>query len=190
MNKTKFIIIGSIIAAIIFATLSVTYFLHDNKMAKIVSVKPFMITQKVPYRYCYNKQYTIQKKPGDEDNIIGGVAGGAAGGLIGYAIAPSPVAVGVGAVGGTLLGQQVEKHVNKPTNETKTSRNCVIKYKKEKVQNGYIVSYTYKDQFGERILMGMPAENNIPISSLEMAPTPEQAKAQINNNVDSDSESE
>ncbi len=181
MNKTKIIIITSIIVIIILASVVTAYLVYDNRPATIVSVKPFMITKKIPYQYCYNKQYTVHKKPSDENNLIGGVAGGAAGGLIGYAVSPSPVAVGVGAVGGTLLGQQVEKSINKPTAETRTAKNCVIKYKTVKEQNGYIVSYTYKEQFGERILANMPTKTTMPISSLELAPTLEQAKAQAIN---------
>ncbi len=180
MSAVKYIgLCGAIIAAGVTG-----YIMHDNHMAKITKVEPFVLHNKVAYDDCTDKKKTTYTKPGDHYNVIGGVAGGATGAIVAHAITANPVILAGGAIAGVFGGQAIEHHVKKPKAHTHIERDCVTQYKDNQTLAGYLVYFTYKNESGTRVLANKPLDKEISITLLESAPTPEQLIAKSQNPVD------
>lgn len=183
MNKIG-VVTGTVI--VIIATIGITNYVNDyNNMAKITMIKPYMISKKTPYQECTDSNHTTYTKPGDKAGVIGGVAGGVGGAAVAYAITTNPVVLAGGAIAGVIGGQAIERHVNKPKAHTHTVLRCETKYKDEQIQNGYLVSFTYKGIPDQRVLQTKPLEDKINIAILKSAPTKEQLDNKNNTAADS-----
>ena len=159
----------------------VAYAKHDDGMATITEVKPFMLETQTAYQECNSKKRTTYTKAGDKYNVIGGVAGGATGAIVAHAITANPVILAGGAIAGVFGGQAIERHVKKPQAHTSMVEHCSIKYKTTQTQAGYLVSFIHNNASGSRVLPNKPLANKIALTTLDAAPTPEQLNAKVQN---------
>lgn len=148
-----------------------------EEMAQIVSIKPHMITTRVPYTSCYKKRRVIEIRHhhNNEPPIAGTIIGGAAGGVIGHQFGGGrgqDVATVVGAIGGALAGASIQQDMNRPQPEYRVVYDtvCETKHKTTQKQKGYEVTYLYKGVQGVRILSTQPIGTQIPLTVLQAAP--------------------
>lgn len=129
-----------------------------NDMAQVVSVKPHYVEKNVAYRSCHavaHTEVTAPPPPTGAGAIIGGLAGGVAASNIGHGDGKTAATIG-GALLGAVAGNAVEGSMQQPQAQTVYAPECVTKYTKKSVQNGFEVTYTYNGQQGVTVMDKAP----------------------------------
>ncbi len=112
-----------------------------SDMATVKRVTPRYIEVNRPISSC---QTSTEAAPPKEKGVAGAIIGGVAGGLLGSRVGKGNGKVAAGAVGaavGAVIGDRMQ---NEDTAETRNNERCTQRDNYERVQEGYITTFSYK----------------------------------------------
>ena len=113
--------------------------------ADVIAVKEITKTIKTPREVCEDVQVQEQAPVQDPNRVTGTVAGGVAGGVLGYNLGHGEkgkkIAAAAGAIGGAVVGNQVQKGMQESDVVTTTKRVCHTEYDESQKVVGYKVTY-------------------------------------------------
>ena len=111
-----------------------------SDMATVKRVTPRYIEINRPISSC---QTSAEATPPKEKSVAGAIIGGVAGGLLGSRVGKGNGKVAAGAVGaavGAVIGDRMQ---NDDTNETNNLERCTQRDNYQRVQEGYITTFSY-----------------------------------------------
>ena len=111
-----------------------------SDMATVKRVTPRYIEINRPISSC---QTSAEATPPKEKGVAGAIIGGVAGGLLGSRVGKGNGKVAAGAVGaavGAVIGDRMQ---NDDTNETNNLERCTQRDNYQRVQEGYITTFSY-----------------------------------------------
>ena len=126
--------------ALMFLVSNFTNAAEFSDMATVKRVTPRYIEINRPISSC---QTSTEALPPKEKGIAGAIIGGVAGGLLGSRIGKGNGKVAAGAVGaavGAVVGDRVQ---NADTNDTNNVERCTQQDNYQRVQEGYITTFSY-----------------------------------------------
>ena len=126
--------------ALMFLASSFANAAEFSDMATVKRVTPRYIEINRPISSC---QTTTEATPPKEKGIAGAIIGGVAGGLLGSRVGKGSGKVAAGAVGaavGAVVGDRVQ---NADTNDTNSVERCTQRDNYQRVQEGYITTFSY-----------------------------------------------
>jgi uncharacterized protein YcfJ len=126
--------------ALMFLASSFVNAAEFSDMATVKRVTPRYIEINRPISSC---QSTSEAAPPKEKGIAGAIIGGVAGGLLGSRVGKGSGKVAAGAVGaavGAVVGDRVQ---NADTNDTNNVERCTQRDNYQRVQEGYITTFSY-----------------------------------------------
>ena len=126
--------------ALMFLASSFANAAEFSDMATVKRVTPRYIEINRPISSC---QTSTEALPPKEKGIAGAIIGGVAGGLLGSRIGKGNGKVAAGAVGaavGAVVGDRVQ---NADTNDTNNVERCTQQDNYQRVQEGYITTFSY-----------------------------------------------
>ncbi len=126
--------------ALMFLASSFANAAEFSDMATVKRVTPRYIEINRPISSC---QSTSEAAPPKEKGIAGAIIGGVAGGLLGSRVGKGSGKVAAGAVGaavGAVVGDRVQ---NADTNDTNNVERCTQRDNYQRVQEGYITTFSY-----------------------------------------------
>jgi len=126
--------------ALMFLASSFANAAEFSDMATVKRVTPRYIEINRPISSC---QTTTEATPPKEKGIAGAIIGGVAGGLLGSRVGKGSGKVAAGAVGaavGAVVGDRVQ---NADTNDTNNVERCTQRDNYQRVQEGYITTFSY-----------------------------------------------
>jgi uncharacterized protein YcfJ len=126
--------------ALMFLVSNFTNAAEFSDMATVKRVTPRYIEINRPISSC---QTSTEAIPPKEKGIAGAIIGGVAGGLLGSRIGKGNGKVAAGAVGaavGAVVGDRVQ---NADTNDTNNVERCTQQDNYQRVQEGYITTFSY-----------------------------------------------
>jgi len=126
--------------ALMFLASSFANAAEFSDMATVKRVTPRYIEVNRPISSC---QTTTEATPPKEKGIAGAIIGGVAGGLLGNRVGKGSGKVAAGAVGaavGAVVGDRVQ---NADTNDTNNVERCTQRDNYQRVQEGYITTFSY-----------------------------------------------
>jgi len=126
--------------ALMFLASSFANAAEFSDMATVKRVTPRYIEVNRPISSC---QSTSEAAPPKEKGIAGAIIGGVAGGLLGSRVGKGSGKVAAGAVGaavGAVVGDRVQ---NADTNDTNNIERCTQRDNYQRVQEGYITTFSY-----------------------------------------------
>lgn len=113
--------------------------------ADVIAVKEITKTIRTPREVCEDVQVQEQAPVQDPNRVTGTVIGGAAGGALGYNLAHGEkgkkIAAAAGAIGGAVIGNQIQKGMQEKDVVTTTKRVCHTEYDESQKVVGYKVTY-------------------------------------------------
>ncbi len=113
-----------------------------SDMAIVKRVTPRYVEINRPISSC---QTSTEAAPPKEKGIAGAIIGGVAGGLLGSRVGKGNGKVAAGAVGaavGAVVGDRVQ---NADTNDTNNVERCTQRDNYQRVQEGYLTTFSYND---------------------------------------------
>jgi uncharacterized protein YcfJ len=134
LNMKKIAILLSLL------TSSLGYAADFSDMATVKRVTPRYIEVNRPISSC---QTSTEAAPPKEKGVAGAIIGGVAGGLLGSRVGKGNGKVAAGAVGaavGAVVGDRMQ---NDDTNETRNVERCTQRDNYQRVQEGYITTFSY-----------------------------------------------
>ncbi len=126
--------------ALLFISSTLVNAAEFSDMATVKRVTPRYIEINRPISSC---QSTSEAAPPKEKGIAGAIIGGVAGGLLGSRVGKGSGKVAAGAVGaavGAVVGDRVQ---NADTNDTNNVERCTQRDNYQRVQEGYITTFSY-----------------------------------------------
>ncbi len=126
--------------ALLFISSTLVNAAEFSDMATVKRVTPRYIEINRPIPSC---QSTSEAAPPKEKGIAGAIIGGVAGGLLGSRVGKGSGKVAAGAVGaavGAVVGDRVQ---NADTNDTNNVERCTQRDNYQRVQEGYITTFSY-----------------------------------------------
>jgi len=128
-------------------------------VASVVSIENNYVTTSVPYQVCQTDQvpiYSAQQPRGtsDRDTMVGMLIGGALGNSVGK---------GDGRKAATAVGALIGYNAGKSPGKSgiigyRSVERCQTSYRKELVQDGYVVTYSYNGNLGQSMMKDLPGE--------------------------------
>lgn len=140
--------------------------------AEVISIKPRMITERVPYKRC-----RVEMRPmvghfrhtvDGSGTVIGGVTGGLLGHQIGQGNGNVAATIG-GAVVGALVGNHVERDMNRPEVRYVPVHVCKTFFETRSTIKGYDVTYRYNGQQGTTFMKKKPKGDHIHLQLMPVA---------------------
>jgi uncharacterized protein YcfJ len=119
--------------ALMLITSTIVNAAEFSDMATVKRVTPRYIEVNHPISSC---QTSTEATPPKEKGVAGAIIGGVAGGLLGSRVAAGAVGAAVGAV----VGDRMQ---NDDTNETRNVERCTQRDNYQRVQEGYITTFSY-----------------------------------------------
>lgn len=171
MNKQT--ITGMIIGAITVTALGAfagAQFMENDEYAKVLEVKPHMVTVNIPNAECHDELITRQKPVKDKHQVTGTIAGAIIGGVLGNQVGDGSgqdIATAAGAVAGGVAGNKIHEKVQQGNTEQSIQQVCSTSYDARPEQQGYLVTYELDGNIQEIVLAYDPGRK-LPVRNGEV----------------------